>query len=133
MRARITVIATAFSLVVSSSPAFALTQASQSQPQHIADAAALRRAIETRTARDDANRKAVREVLQRDDVREAARALGLDVKAAEDALSTMTSDDLARVAAPARAVIDHAGAASTVTISITTLLLLLILIVLIVK
>jgi hypothetical protein len=132
MRARITVIATAVSLLVSSSPAFAI-QAAQ-QPQHIADAAALRRAIETQTARDDANRQSVREALRRDDVREAARALGLNVKAAEDALATMTSDELARVAAPARAVTtDRTGAASTVTISITTLLLLLILIVLIVK
>jgi hypothetical protein len=132
MRARITVIATVLSLVVSSSPSFAFTQQS-SPPQHVADAAALRRAIEAQTVRDAANRQIVREALQRDDVREAARALGLNVKAAEDALATMTSEDLARVASPARAVTDRTGAASTVTISITTLLLLLILIVLIVK
>ncbi|HET9372646.1 MAG TPA: hypothetical protein VFO19_20425 [Vicinamibacterales bacterium] len=132
MRARITVFATAVSLAVPSSPALALSQQSQSQ-SHIVDAAALRRAIDAQTARDDANRRAVREALQRDDVRETARALGLDVKAAEDALATMSSEDLARVGAPARVVNDRAGAASTVTISITTLLLLLILIVLIVK
>lgn len=92
MRARITVIATVLSLLVSSSPAFAFAQSQQ--PQHIADAAALRRAIDAQTVRDDANRQTVRDALQRDDVREAARALGLDVKAAEDALATMTSDEL---------------------------------------
>jgi hypothetical protein len=101
---------------------------------HVADTTALDHALAAHARADAANRDAVLNVLDRHDVQGAARAMGLDVAAAEHAVRQMTGDDLAALAESARAAnADLAGGASTVTISLTTLLLLLILIVLVAK
>jgi hypothetical protein len=126
MRVRACLVALGFSIVLGTTVAAA--------DSHVADTATLDQALAEHARADAANRDAVLHVLDRGDVRDAAAAMGLDVRAAEQAVRQMTGDDLAALARSARAAdTDLAGGASSVTISITTLLLLLILIVLIAK
>ena len=102
--------------------------------QHVADGAAMQQAIAAKTTADQGNREVVSKVLDRQDVRELAATMGVDLKEAKGALATMSSDELAQLAQPARAIdTDRTAGASTIVISVTTLLLLLILIVVIAK
>jgi hypothetical protein len=105
-----------------------------SAPQdHVADAAALRKAVVAKASVDRGNRKAITTVLDRRDVQAVAKKMGLDVKRAQSAVTTLEGVQLADLAALARnAENDLAGGDKTIAISVTTLLLLLILIVLIV-
>lgn len=103
------------------------------QQAHVVDPAAMRQAIAQQITTDDANRQVVKRALQRDDVREAAARLGLDLARADRALATLDSADLARLAAPAREITADRAGGDTISITTTTLLLLLILIVLILK
>jgi hypothetical protein len=101
--------------------------------QHIADTAALRKAVAAKAAVDRENRKAIATVLDRSDVQAVAKKMGLDVKRAQSAVTTLEGAQLADLASLARnAEHDLAGGDKTIVISVTTLLLLLILIVLIV-
>ena len=112
--------------VVGASPAMA--------QQHVADADALRQVISERNAADQENRDVVSRVLARDDVKQVAGQLGVDVKDAASAVATLSSDELAELARAAQAVENEAvGGQRVIVISLTTLLLVIILIVLIVK
>jgi hypothetical protein len=100
--------------------------------EHVANAAAMQHAIATKTAADQGNRDAVLKALDRADVQQLATKMGLDVKQAKGAVATMSSDELAQLAASARAIeVDSAAGATTVVISVTTLLLIIIIILLI--
>ena len=114
-------------------PRAAFAAQSQSQPQHIADAAALKNAVTAKVAVDRENRQVVLKVLDRKDVKTVADKMGLDVKRARTAVTTLEGAQLADLAELARnADKDLAGGNKTITISVTTLLLILILIVLLV-
>jgi hypothetical protein len=107
--------------------------AAETQDQHVADTAALRKAVAAKASVDRENRKAIATVLDRRDVQAVAKKMGLDVKRAQSAVTTLEGTQLADLAALARnAEHDLAGGDKTIAISVTTLLLLLILIVLIV-
>ena len=107
--------------------------AAVSQDQHVVDAATLRKAVAAKASVDRENRKAIATVLDRRDVQAVAKKMGLDVKRAQSAVTTLEGTQLADLAALARdAEHDLAGGDKTIAISVTTLLLLLILIVLIV-
>ena len=126
MRIRITVVWLTLVALVWTSPAWA--------QQHVADAATMHQAVAARVASDAANRDVVLKTLDRDDVRQMAATLGVDLKDARSAVTTMTSDQLDQLAQASRAIeADQAAGANVVVISVTTLLLLLILIVLIAK
>lgn len=106
--------------------------------QHIAAPSLMRQAVVDQTTTDQQNRAAVVGVLHQPQVRDLASRLGLNLTTAENAVSTLSSADLAKVADQARAVdtkIDTqlAGGNNTVIISTTTLLLILIIVILIVK
>ena len=105
-------------VVLLASPAFA--------QQHVADRAAIQSAMAAQAATDEANRELVAKALHRSDVRDMASRFSLDVVEAEQALASMTSDELQQLAQPARALADHAGGDQVVVISITTLLLIII-------
>jgi len=114
---------------------YAVPASAQQTPQtHVITPSAVRQAVADQIAVDNANRAAVAQALHRDDVRSAAERMGLNLTRAEQALSTLDSTDLARLATPARTInkADRA-AGDVVVISITTLLLILILLVLILK
>ena len=57
-------------------------------PVHVANGDALDRLVAADVARQDADRQAIRDLLQRSDVREIARQSGLDIRKAEAAVST---------------------------------------------
>ncbi len=94
----------------------------------------MQQAIADQTVTDQQNRAAVAGVLKQPQVREVASRLGLNLTKAENALSTLSSSELAQAATHARTVnADLAGGSNTVIISTTTLLLILIVIILLVR
>jgi hypothetical protein len=104
----------------------------RAQQQHVVDSSALQQAIVDARTTDAANRQTVERVLARPQVQQAADKLGLDIRRAESALKVMTSEELAKAAAQAKAVeMDLAGGDSTITISLTALLIIILLVVLI--
>lgn len=126
MRIRTTVVTcVVFSLLWGSS--------AMAQQRHVIDPAQMRQAIADQAVRDQQNRDAVLGVLQRSDVRELAARLGLSVTRAEHAVATLTSAELSRLAAPARAANAHlaGGQQQTIVISVTTLLLIIIIVLLV--
>jgi hypothetical protein len=134
MRMRMPIVAIGLTVLVSLFSAVPAS-AQQTSPTHVVDPAAVRQAVADQIAIDTANRTAVTQALHRDDVRSAAEQMGLNLTRAEQALATMDSTDLAKLATPARAIntADRAGGADVIVISVTTLLLVLILLVLILK
>jgi hypothetical protein len=104
------------------------------QQRHIADPALMRQAIADQAATDQQNRDVVLSVLHRSEVGDLASHLGLSVTRAEDAVPTLTSAELERLAAPARmADAQLAGGDQRIVISLTTLLLVVILVLLLVR
>jgi len=113
--------------LVPATPAFA-------QQRHIVDPSALAQAVAQRGAQQDSDRAAIREALNRPEVREAARQFGVDMNRLDASVPTLAGSDLTRAAATARQVNERlAGGDSSVVLSTTTIIIaLLVLIVLIV-
>jgi hypothetical protein len=102
--------------------------------QHIAAPSLMRQAVADQAVTDQQNRAAVLGVLHQPQVRDLAAKLGLNLTTAENAVSTLSSTDLAKAADQARtANTQLAGGSNVVIISTTTLLLILIIIILIVR
>jgi hypothetical protein len=102
--------------------------------QHIAAPSLMRQAVSDQAVTDQQNRAAVVGVLHQPQVRDLAAKLGLNLTTAENAVSTLSSTDLAKVADQARtANTQLAGGSNVVIISTTTLLLILIIIILLVR
>ena len=57
--------------------------------QHVIGKSALDKAVQERAARDQADRDAIRTLLERQDVREVARQAGLSIEKATAAVSTL--------------------------------------------
>lgn len=111
------------------SPGVSLAQ----QVPHVADASTLDQLIVGQSRQDEADRRAIREVLRRDEVREVARHAGLDLARAELAVSTLSGAELQEIADHARQVNQAlSGGASTIVISTTTIVIVLLLVLLIV-
>lgn len=126
MRIRATVVTcVVFSLLWGSS--------AMAQQRHVVEPVQMRQAIADQAVRDQENRNAVLGVLQRSDVRELASRLGLSVTRAEHAVATLTSDELSRLAGPARVADAQlaGGAQQMIVISVTTLLLIIIIVLLV--
>jgi hypothetical protein len=101
--------------------------------QHIVAPGQLATATADHAKAQDADRAAIREALERPEVRDAAAKLGVDMDRVDGAVSTMTGAELERAASTARQVNDQlVGGASTVTISTTTIIIVLLIIILIV-
>jgi len=95
--------------------------------------AALDKAVQNRVDAEQADREAIKTLLQRSDVRDIAGKAGVSVEKALTAVSTLHGDDLRQLAEQARQVDDQlAGGASTIVISTTTVIIVLLLIILIV-
>lgn len=104
------------------------------QPPSVVDQTTLDQAIAVRAQQHDADRQAIRRMLERSQVRELAAHAGLDITRAEAAVGTLGATELHRLAEQARLVDDSlAGGQSTVTLPTTTIIIgLLVLILLIV-
>jgi hypothetical protein len=103
------------------------------QTSHAATPSAIDAALQQHVAASDADRQAVLQLLEREEIRAVAGSAGVNLKTAVDAVATMNAADLAQVAAQARQVEQAlAGGQSRITISTTLLIIgLLLLIVLI--
>jgi hypothetical protein len=94
---------------------------------------ALDQAVKERVARDQADRDAVRALLQRQDVRAIAGKAGVSLDRALTAVSTLSGDDLRSIADQSRQVENQlAGGASNIVISTTTVIIILLLVILII-
>jgi len=125
VRIRMTVVTFVVSSLLSGAPAMA-------QQRHVADPALMRQAIADQALTDQQNRAAVLGVLQHSQVSDLACRLGLSVTRAENAVSTLDSTELARLAGQVRTADAQlaGGGSSKVVISVTTLLLIIIIIIL---
>lgn len=100
---------------------------------HVIGKAALDKAVQERVNQEQADREAIRSLLQRDDVRDLAAKAGLSLEKAAAGAAMLQGDELRDAAAQARqAQNDLAGGASTVVISTTTIIIVLLVILLIV-
>ena len=100
---------------------------------HVIGKSALDSAVQQRVSQEQADRDAIRALLQRGEVRDIADKAGLSLAKAEAAVATLSGEDLHELATPARQVQnDLAGGASTVVISTTTIIIVLLIIILIV-
>jgi hypothetical protein len=112
-------------------PAMLLATPAFAQHSRVVDAAALSAALASKADAEDAQRAQVRRVLDRDEVRQVADRLGLDVTRASSAVGMLGGDDLAQAAQQAGAVdAALAGGQTTIVISLTALLLILLIVIL---
>jgi hypothetical protein len=103
------------------------------QERHVIDATQIGQAVEQHAAQQDADRAAIREALNRPEVREAARHFGVDLDRMDASVATLSGHDLERAATAARQVNESlAGGASTLVISTTTIIIILLVLILII-
>ena len=126
MRIRTSVVTLVVSVLLWGSPALA-------QQRHVVDLAVMHQAVADQAATDQQNRDAVLSVLHRAEVQDLAGRLGLNVTNAENAVPTLSSSELARLAGPAHMANVQLAGGDTVVISVTTLLLLIILVILLTR
>jgi hypothetical protein len=113
-------------LVVAASPANAAQR-------HLVDSSQLAATVVEHVASQDADRAAVRDALSRDEVKNVAATLGVDLTRANAAVDTMSGEDLTRAADAARQVNRQlVGGASSVVISTTTIIIILLVIILLI-
>jgi hypothetical protein len=109
------------------------SNSAMAQQKHVADVSDVRQAIASQVQADQSNRATLVRVLQHRQVRDAAARMGVDLDRAERAIPTLSSAELATLAASARNVERDLAGGDVVVIGVTTLLLILILVVLLVK
>jgi hypothetical protein len=126
MRIRTSVVTLVASLLLWSAPALA-------QQRHVVDLAVMHQAVADQAVTDQQNREVVINVLHRTEVQDLAGRLGLNVSRAENAVPTLSSVELARLASSARVADVQLAGGDTVVISVTTLLLIVILVVLLTR
>lgn len=94
--------------------------------------AALDQAVQQRVAQEQADREAIRTLLQRAEVREVAGKAGLSLEKAAAAAATLQGEDLRQLAEQARQVDDQLAGGQTLVISTTTIIIVLLLVILVV-
>ena len=106
----------------------------QSQAQsHVADRAAVDQMLAAQAGQDRADRETIHNLLQRPNVRDVAGRYGLSIERADEAVNTLSGDQLHQIAVQARqAGQELAGGASTVTMSTTTIIIILLVVILLI-
>ncbi len=102
------------------------------QETHVADQAAIEKAISERSSEDDGNREAILELLRRPEVRELAGKVKVDLLHAETAVATLEGDELAELASLAREAESGLSGGDTITLSTTTIIIGLLVLILII-
>jgi hypothetical protein len=101
--------------------------------QHVVSPGQLAAAVADSAAKQDTDRAAVREALERPEVQAVASKLGLDLSRATSAVDTLTGADLDKAANAAQQVNEQlVGGASSVVISTTTIIIILLLVVILI-
>lgn len=127
MRTLRRILGTTLALTLMSAPA------AWAQQTHVINKSALDQAVQQRVSQDQADRDAIRNLLQRAEVKDVAAKAGLPLEKAEAAIGSLQGDDLRELASQARSVDRQlAGGASTIVISTTTIIIVLLIILLIV-
>ena len=105
----------------------------QAQQSHVISPRALDQAVQQRVRQEQADRDAIRNVLQNPGVRNVAARAGLPIEKAESAVSTLQGDELRQAANQARLIdAQLAGGSDTFVISTTTLIIIILLIILLI-
>ena len=105
----------------------------QPGPQsHVIDTATLDRLVAARVIEQEADRQAIRDVLQRQEVREIAARAGLDITRAEAGVALLDGKDLREAADNARKVQMDLAGGNAVVISTTTIIIILLVVILII-
>ena len=126
MRMFVSCVLVMFTLVSMAPPA-------RAQSSHAAPPSALAAAIQEHVASAAADREAVARLLARPEVQEIAGSAGIDMRRAEQAVSTLDGAQLTDIAAQARQIEQSlAGGQSRVTISTTLIIIALLVIILII-
>lgn len=85
--------------------------------------------IDRKIGDEAADRQAVRDLLQRPEVRKIAGAAGLDIDRANTAVDVLSGPELERVASSVHEINAGTGGVETVTLSITAIVIILLLII----
>lgn len=110
----------------------AAPRAAAAQEAHAATPEELEALVVRRTEAVDADREALRAVLQRPEVRRVARTAGLDIRRAESAVAVLDAEEVERLAPTVREVEKAlAGGANVIVISTTTLIIALLILIII--
>jgi len=126
MRTFVSIVVVTFLLGAVATPAHA--QVSHVAPQSVLDAA-----VQDHVAASAADRETVRRLLQRPEVQAVAGDIGLDLRRAQSAVSTLDAQQLSTIAAQASQVEQAlAGGQSSITISTTLIIIGLLVLILIV-
>jgi hypothetical protein len=99
---------------------------------HVVDGKDLDAAVSRRAAEPGSERQRLRSLLAREDVKRLARANGIDLRRAEAGVSTLSADELARIAPYATAAEKELVGGQAVTISTTAIIIILLVVILIV-
>jgi hypothetical protein len=127
MRTLRRILGTTLALTLLSAPAV------WAQQTHVINKSALDQAVQQRVSQDQADRDAIRNLLQRTEVKDVASKAGLSLEKAEAAIGSLQGNDLRELASQARSADQQlAGGASTIVISTTTIIIILLVILLIV-
>jgi hypothetical protein len=102
------------------------------QQRHVVDNATLDRLIADRISQQEADRQAIRDVLQRPEVREIASRAGLDITRAEAGVAMLDGKDLQEAADHARKVQTDLAGGGSVVLSTTVIIIILLVIILII-
>lgn len=118
--------------LTASTALFVVAPNAWAQERHVVDRSAMKAAVTAKAQTDAADRAAVREAVHTPEAQAVADRFGLNLTRVDDAIATMSPEEIHALAGPARSV-SAASGGDTIVVSTTTLLLLLILIVLIVR
>jgi hypothetical protein len=102
------------------------------QQAHVVDRGTLDRMVAAQVQQDEADRRVIRDVLQRHEVREVARKAGLDIARAQAAVSTLSGAELKDAADRARQVNDQLAGGGNIVISTTTVIIILLVVILLI-
>jgi len=113
--------------------AFSVSPSVSAQQRHAADQAILDQVVADHVQQAGDDREAILRVLEFEQVRELAGRVGLDLKHAEAAVTTLDDGELGVIAAQARTVNDAlVGGQSHITISTTVIIIGLLVLILII-
>lgn len=111
----------------------ALTPSAFAQERHAVNPSVLSQTVAQAVSQQDADRTAVKEALQRPEVRDVAARAGFDLDRMQASVDTLNGSSLSQAAAAATQVNQAlVGGASTVVISTTTIIVALLVVILIV-
>ena len=103
-------------------------QAGESHSSVVAEAD-IQAQIDQRVDSERADRQAIQDLLARPDVRKIAGTAGIDIQRAKTAAGVLSGEDLANVAAQARALNGGVGGVERITLTVTTIIIILLLII----